>query len=384
MHDMFSGDVPPGLAGSRLTIDLGALADNWRFMRAASGTAECAAVVKADAYGVGQGPATRALAAAGCRTFFVAHASEALRLRADVPGACVWLLNGLPPGAARRLAAAGVRPVLASPAQLEEWRREAGGAPAGVQVDTGMNRLGLTAGEAAALAASPPEWLELVMSHFIASEEPANPRNAVQIARFTEIVRPFPPRVRRSLANSSGVMLPQAPHFDLTRPGYALYGGNPTPERPNPMRPVVRLEARIIQVREVAAGDTVGYNARWRAPGPARVAILSLGYADGFPRAGSVRNDGAAQPLPGGAALVSGRLCPFAGAVSMDLAAADVSALPAGAVRAGDWATVIGDALDVDTVAARLGTIGYEILTSLGRRHARIYAGAPAAAPAAP
>lgn len=382
-HTSTAAAIAPELAGGVLHIDLAALTDNWRRLRAASGAAECAAVVKANAYGVGQAEAVPALWRAGCRTFFVAHPAEALRARADAPGAVIYVLNGLPPGVARRLAAAGVRPVLGSVAELEEWRREAGDAPAGLQLDTGMSRLGLTEAEAAAVVSQPPAFISLVMSHFVTAEVPDHAMNAAQIARFEAMSAGFGP-TPRSLANSSGIMLPQRPHYDLTRPGYALYGGNPTPGLANPMRPVVSLRCRIQQIRHVPQDVTVGYNGRWRARRPSRIAIVSVGYADGFLRSASTRNLDAplanAHGEPGGAALVAGQLCPFAGVVSMDLLAIDITDVPEGAVAAGDEATLIGDSLDIDTVAERIGTIGYEVLTSLGQRYARIY-GADAARP---
>lgn len=368
------GQITPELAGGVLTVDLDALCSNWRWLRDASRGATCSAVVKADAYGTGQDQAVAALAAAGCQSFFVAHAVEAFRARATAPDADVYMLNGLPPGTARRIAAAGVRPVLGSLQELAEWRRDAGDAPAALHLDTGMSRLGLTAQETAQVASQGLAGICLIMSHFVASEDADNPLNPLQIARFTELAALFP-GIRASLANSSGIVLPQQPHFDLTRPGYALYGGNPTPGKANPMRPVVRLACRIIQLRDVPAGATVGYNARWRADAPTRIAVISLGYADGFFRSASVGNIGAPQALPGGAALVAGRLCPMAGMVSMDLLAIDISGVPPDQVAAGDLVTLIGDELDVDAVAQRVGTIGYEVLTNLGRRYARRYQG---------
>lgn len=375
-----AGQIAPDLAGGLLTVDLEALRHNWLTLRAASGAAECSAVVKADAYGTGQDQAVAALRDAGCRTFFVAHAHEAFRARAAAPDAIVYMLNGLPPGSARRIAAAGVQPVLGSLHELAEWRQEAGDAPVALHLDTGMNRLGLTASEAAQVANQGAGRISLIMSHFVAAEEPDNPFNRLQIQRFSELSALFP-GIRASLANSSGIMLAEAPHFGLTRPGYALYGGNPTPGRPNPMRAVVNLGARIIQLRDVAPGDTVGYNALWRASGPRRIAVLSLGYADGFLRTASVRNLDAPQPLPGGAALVAGQLCPFAGTLSMDLAAVDVTAVARDKVASGDTATLIGGELNVDAVATRLGTIGYEVLTSLGHRYARHYVAGAAGDP---
>lgn len=383
-----TGQITPELAGGILTIDLNALRNNWLLLQNASRGAICSAVVKADAYGTGQDQAVATLAAAGCQTFFVAHAAEAFRARAAAPDAIIYMLNGLPPGTAQRIAASGVRPVLGSVAEIAEWRRDAGGAPAALHIDTGMSRLGLSATEAAAVASQGigagsgggHDGVCLILSHFVSAEEPDSPLNDVHIARFTEMSRLFP-GIAASLANSSGIMLPQQPHFELTRPGYALYGGNPTPGRVNPMHPVVKLECRIIQLRDVDAGATVGYNARWRAPAPSRIAVISLGYADGFSRRASVRNTGEPQPLAGGAAVVAGTLCPMAGMVSMDLIAIDISAVPHDDVVAGDMVTLIGGELDVDVVAQRLGTIGYEVLTSLGHRYARHYIGEAGATP---
>ncbi|WP_188610549.1 alanine racemase [Chelatococcus reniformis] len=368
------------LAGALLTIDLDALAANWRALAARAAEAECAAVVKADAYGIGIEPAVAALARAGCQTFFVAHPGEGVRARAVAPGATVYVLNGLPPGAAGAFVSAGLRPVLGAPAEVDEWCEFAatrgGPLPAAVHIDTGMNRLGLTLAEARVLAARRTEGpffqIALVMSHLVAAEEADRPINRLQIERFAA-VRALFPRVPASLCNSSGLFLPQSPCLDLVRPGYALYGGNPTPGQPNPMRPVIGLAARVIQVREAAAGDTVGYNGRWAARAGCRIATISCGYADGIPRAAS-GTDGRPAGL-GGVALVNGQPCPFAGVISMDLITVDVTDTPPGAVKVGDRVTLIGGPLDLETVAARAGTIGYEILTSLGRRYARRYLG---------
>ncbi|MCJ2012696.1 alanine racemase [Methylobacterium sp. J-076] len=359
------GQSGTGGHGARLTIDLGALASNWRTLAALAPGAECAAVIKADAYGCGTGRAGPALWRAGCRTFFVAHLSEALAARAALPEAAIYVLNGLPPGAAGAFAAADLRPVLGSLDEVAEWAAFSQGArPAALHVDTGMNRLGLRVPEALALSGDPrlaAAGLDLVMSHFVSAERPEDPVNARQIADFAR-VRAALPGLRGSLANSSGIFLGGARH-DLVRPGYALFGGNPTPGRPNPMRPVVRLEAAIVQVREVEAGASVGYNGRWTAPGRRRLATLSLGYADGLPRSLSGR----------GHALVDGVACPILGLVSMDLIILDVTDAPA--ARRGASAVLIGDGLDVDAVGKAAGTIGYEILTGLGSRYVRDYDG---------
>jgi alanine racemase len=374
--------VPEQQAGGILTIDLGALGQNWRRLRDRAGTAECAAVVKGDAYGLGIHAAVPALAAAGCRTFFVAHLAEAARARAAAPGSTIYVLNGLVPGTAPTYAEHDLRPVLGSREEIAEWAafcRSAGRRlAAAIHVDTGMNRLGLRVNEALALVRDPilaELEIALVMSHLVSAEQPENPINARQIEAFAAL-RGVWPGVRASLANSSGIFLTQAPHYDLVRPGYALYGGNPTPGRDNPMRPVVRLEARIVQLRSVEAGDSAGYNGQWTAPGPRRLATLSVGYADGYPRAASSTDLKRQAGTPIAEAIVAGRRCPFAGRVSMDLITLDVSAVPEAEVARGDLVTLIGDDLTIDDVGARARTIGYEILTSLGRRYARRYVGA--------
>jgi alanine racemase len=378
------GAVPDRQAGGRLTIDLGALASNWRSLRERCGAAECAAVVKADAYGTGIEEAVPALAAAGCRTFFVAHLSEAKRARAAAPGAAIYVLNGFLPGTAPAYLEHDLRPVLGSQEEIDEWagfcRAQSSRHPAAIHVDTGMNRLGLPVAEGLALRGDPRLTdfePALLMSHLVSAEEPDNPINARQIGAF-EALRQSLPGIRASLANSSGIFLPQRPHYDLARPGYALYGGNPLPGRENPMRPVVRLEARVLQLRWLRDGETVGYNAQWTAEGRRRIATLSVGYADGYARAASGTDAKAQAGAPAGEALVAGLSCPFAGRVSMDLVTLDVTEIPPERIRRGDTVTLIGDGLTVDEVGRRAGTIGYEVLTSLGRRYARRYVGAPA------
>jgi alanine racemase len=338
-------------------------------------------VVKADAYGIGIEPAVGSLWRAGCRTFFVAHLSEAARVRAVAPEAVIYVLNGLQPGTAARYRELGLRPVLGSMPEIREWAEFCGGTklPAALHVDTGMNRLGLTPAEAIALArdaimsAFEPA---LLMSHLAASEEPSQPINGRQVATFLAVAAEYP-GVPASLANSSGVFLadsfPQMRGLALARPGYALYGGNPTPDQPNPMRPVVRLDARIIQVREIEAGAKAGYNETWTAARPSRLSTLSIGYADGYPRSASGTDAAIRADLPVGAALVAGRLCPFVGRVSMDLIILDVTDVPEREVSRGDPAVLIGGPLDINEVGRRAGTIGYEILTNLGRRYARRY-----------
>lgn len=372
---MMSGDVP---APATLTIDLGALAANWRMLRERVGAAECGAVVKADAYGIGIEPAVEALAGAGCRTFFTAHPGEGARVRSACPDRTVYVLNGLLPGTAGRFVAEGLRPVLGSFEELEDWARASAETgrplPAALHIDTGMNRLGFPPDAVARLAADPRLSVitpTLLMSHLTSADEPDKPATSEQIKAFAR-ARTALPGLPASLANSSGHFLDPVPAYALTRPGYALYGGNPTPGRPNPMRPVIRLEATIVQTREVETGTSVGYGGAWTARGRRRLAALSVGYADGYLRnAGAADTDGRET----GAAIVAGRLCPFAGRISMDLIVLDVTGLPEDEARRGTSVTLIGDQLDIDEVGRRAGTIGYEVLTDLGSRYARRYVG---------
>ncbi|WP_279595604.1 alanine racemase [Methylobacterium sp. J-090] len=353
--------------GATLIIDLGAIVSNWRRLADEAPGRACAAVVKADAYGCGLDRVAPALWQAGCRTFFVAHLSEAIAARALLPEAIIYVLNGLLPGIGPALMAHALRPVVGSRDEMVEWAAlaAASGAPlpAALHIDTGMNRLGFPVPEALALAGDPivaQAGIALLMTHLVSAELPEEVVNARQAADFARL-RAALPGIPASFANSSGVFLGAPAHHDLLRPGYALFGGNPVPGRPNPMRPVVRLEATIAQVRTVAAGDTAGYNARWTADGPRRLATLSLGYADGYPRAASGR----------GMALVGGVRCPIVGLISMDLVILDVTDAPAAA--RGSTATLIGDGLDIDAVGRAAGTIGYEILTGLGSRYVRHY-----------
>ncbi len=355
--------------GALLTMDIGALVQNWRLLAARARPAECAAVVKADAYGLGIEVVVPALARAGCGTFFVAHIEEAGRARKAAPRAIIYVLNGMPVGSEALYRGYRVRPVLGTLAEIGRWRKSGGG-PCALHVDTGMNRLGLSVGEALALSQL-DEWhdmgLELIMSHLVSAEEPDNPLNERQLERFVQVARMFEQRItKRSLANSSAHFLQSPMSFELTRPGYALYGGNPTPGQPNPMQPVVRLEAPILQIRLVEAGDTVGYNAAWTAKRRSRIATLSIGYADGW-----LRSLSAPDGREGALALVQGVRCPIVGRVSMDLLTIDVTDTPSGEVRVGQMATLIGDSISVDDVAAAAGTNGYEILTSLGARYQR-------------
>jgi alanine racemase len=367
---------PAAQAGGTLTVDLGAIEANWQALGRLTMPAECAAVIKADGYGCGIEQVAATLAKAGCKTFFVADLAEAKRARAVAPEPAIYVLNGLLPDTAPAYADIRARPVIGSMVELAEWdafcaaSQWRGGAA--LHVDTGMNRLGISINDAAALAPrirSENHGITLLMSHLVCAEEPDHPLNARQIGVFRE-VRMFYRGIPASLANSSGIFLGATAHCDVVRPGVALYGVNPTPGQINPMRPVIELQAHIVQVRTVPRGDTVGYNAAWTAKRATRIAVVTVGYADGYLRAASASDE-----APGADAIVAGKRCPLAGRVSMDLLAIDVTDLPDNAARRGDLATLIGGEMTVDAFANAAGTIGYEVLTSLGRRYHRVYRG---------
>jgi len=355
--------------GGTLTVDLDAIADNWQTLTRRLLAVECGAVVKANAYGLGLEPVTARLAEAGCKTFFVADVAEARRARTRAHEAAIYVLNGFSPEAAPAFAELNVQPVINSTMELAEWdafvATQGWRGGAAIHIDTGMNRLGMSAEEAAALALRLQQenhGITLLMSHLACAEVPDHPLNASQIRLFREL-RMLYHGVPASLANSAGIFIGDTAHFDLARPGAALYGINPTPGRDNPMRNVLTLSGRILQVRKVPQGESVGYGATWNAKRASRVAIAALGYADGLLRAGSGLDRKA-----GGSAIVARKRCPIVGYISMDLACIDVTDLPDNAVRRGDSATFIGENLLIDEVAASAGTIAYEVLVRLGSR----------------
>ena len=368
-----------------LTVDLDAIIANWRKLEKTAVPAECAGVVKADGYGCGAGPVARALAGAGCKTFFVATLDEARNVRAAVPSVALYVLDGFFQNCGDEYARIDARPVIGDLNELAEWdvfcRRSGWAGGAAIHIDTGMNRLGMTLTEAQGIVPrinAGDHGITLVMSHLACAETLNHPLNTKQLTTFREIASLYS-GVPAALSNSSGIYLGAPFQFDMVRPGAALYGINPTPEADNPMRPVVELKARIVQTRTVERGDGVGYGGTWTARRPTKLAIVSAGYADGYFRAASA-SDG----TRGAEVVVAGKRCPIAGRVSMDLIAIDVTDLPPNSARRGHWVTLIGEGITVDELAHHFGTIGYEVLTSLGRRYARVYKGGITQPPAEP
>lgn len=359
-----------------LSVDLDAIAANWRFLAASAPGAEAAGVVKADGYGLGAIPVAKTLAAAGCTTFFVATIDEGMALRPHVGGARIFILGGPLPGTGADFAEHGLVPVLNSPDQVGLWagfaHAQSRSLPAALHLDTGMNRLGLDA-PAVSLLAGDSRHLDgidtvLVISHMACADEPDHAKNTDQLAAFRAMTGALMIPAPRSLAASSTIFLGGDYHFDLIRPGAALYGLNPIPGQPNPMRPVVRLSGRILQVRDVDTPQTVGYGATHRFAAKGRVATVAVGYADGLFRSLGNRGFG----------IIGGVKVPVVGRVSMDLTTFDVSAVPADAVHPGAMIELIGPDHDADQLAQEAGTIGYEVLTALGRRYLRDYVGGAA------
>jgi len=398
---------PAARAGAVLEIDLAGIVENWRLLAREAAPTQCAAVVKANAYGLGAAPVARALAAAGCRVFFVATLDEGIALRQDLgPKPEIAILNGPLPGTAAEFVAHKLIPILNEPGQIEEWAAVASrvlrdaplraapqdeellykasnihphpeeaaqrpsrrtnrrlSAPAILHVDTGMARLGLGASDFASVVERPPPFAwRAVMSHLACADRPDDPLNERQRARFAAAAARLP-GVTASLCASSGIFLGPSYHFDLVRPGAALYGVNPQAGRPNPLRQIVRLSGKIVQVRQIDRGESVGYGAAHVMKAPGRAAIVAVGYADGWLRSLSHR----------GCGTLAGTRVPLLGRVSMDLVTFDVSAVSPALARPGAMIELLGADYGVDDAAADAGTIGYEILTALGSRYHRIY-----------
>ncbi|WJH39533.1 alanine racemase [Aliirhizobium terrae] len=363
----------------RLTVDLGALADNWREMARRCGSVSTAAVVKADAYGLGLEDCGTALYEAGARDFFVAIAQEGVTLRTYAPDARIYVLSGIWPGQEKLFFEHDLVPVIACEEQLAFWMAvtaEHGDHPCALQIDTGFNRLGLPMEDAIALAddVSRPASFSpvLIMSHLHSGDNAASPLNRAQLESFQRVATAFE-GIPASLAASGGIFLGPEYHFDLTRPGIAVYGGEAV-NGMKALKPVAKAEARILQIREAPSGSTVSYGATHQLSRNSRLAVVSAGYADGYPRSLS----GSGVPIRAGGTqgaygFVGNTRVPVIGRVTMDLTIFDVTDVPDGDVRVGDYVELFGPHIPVDDVARAAGTIGYELLTGLGLRYERRY-----------
>ncbi len=361
----------------RLTIDLAALAANWEFLNGKSADAETAAVVKANAYGLGIEHAVPVISDAGCKTFFTAMVEEGVRVRKAVPDARVFILNGIFKDTITTAVDHDLSPVLSTYEQILMWSAMSGGKPCAIHVDTGMNRLGLDLVETQELANDKTLMKKLgathLMSHFACGDDPSHDLNSVQRTRFEDIAGHFK-GLDLSLANSAAILSNPASHYSLTRPGIAMYGGEAVNDVPNPMKPVVKSETRILQIRDVKRGDAVGYGAAYIVARDSKVAICSSGYADGYQRSAS----GLGVPLrnvvsAGGSGQLGDHKVPLIGRVSMDLTAFDLTDVPEGERKQGNWIQLFGPNILLDDAARACGTIGYELLTGLGSRYQRDY-----------
>ena len=366
--------IPEALSSAIVTIDLAALQSNWKALaaqaRAHSPATETGAAIKGEAYGLGMEAVAKALWAARCRSFFVARPFEGAQLRAILPEALIFVLDGLYAGQADYYLSHELYPALISLDEARDWAANGNGKPCALHVDTGINRLGLSAADFTAVVAMKVQLhIDLVMSHLACSDEPEHPLNAKQRDLFA-IYRAMLPDVPASFANSSGIYLGDGYLYDLVRPGVALYGGNPLPGHPNPMKTVVTLQLKIMQTKIVKQGDTIGYSATWTAPRDSRIALLGAGYRDGIPRKLSWSAD-----KPAAQVFVAGRRVDIVGRVSMDMMAIDVTDLPEAETARGTLVEIFGPNLPVDEAAAYAGTISYELLTHLGNRYHRRYIG---------
>ncbi len=379
-HVTFLSAPDESVAGNILSVDLAALADNYQLLAEKSGAATCSAVIKADAYGLGLEQAAKALWAAGCRTFFVALPQEGARARSVLPDAMIYVLNGLVGDSSAVCAdyynSFSLRPVLGSYEELDLWETYCASIatplPCALHFDTGMNRLGLGRKSAFMLSEkwkqNPPSFIIcLIMSHLVCSDQPHHPLNSQQLDRFRSIRACFPD-VPASLANSAGIFLGPDYHFELTRPGIALYGGLAIGDHPNPMKVVATVKSRILTTRNVPKGWSVSYGAQEITKRDSRLATLCIGYADGYLRAG-----GSSDEKKGAKVWINGYEAPIIGRITMDLTIIDVTDIPHETVRRGSWAEIFGEHIPLDDVAHHAGTIGYELLTSLGLRALRRY-----------
>ncbi len=354
-------------AGAVLKIDLAALKSNYKFLAKKAGRAETACAIKGDAYGVGIAAASKTLWQAGARSFYVARPEEGAELRKLLPKATITVLDGLYKGESKFYHAHKLLPALTTFEQSLEWEKFGGGAPCVLHFDTGINRVGLNVADFTKIITQTNLNVAVLMSHLACADDVDSPMNHEQWMRFKAIRMAYPD-AKASFANSSGIFLGKSYHFDQVRPGIALYGGNPVPLKKNPMKPVAHLSARILQVRDVAKGETVGYSATWKAQRISKIAIIAAGYADGIARKlSSSQQNGPAQ------VAIGGIRCPIIGRVSMDMMTIDVTELAPRKLNVATHAELFGKDILIDEAASWAGTISYELLTHLGKRYARVY-----------
>ncbi len=363
----------PDYETARLTVRLDAIVANYRLCQRLIGPAAVAGVVKADAYGLGAEPVSRALAAAGADTFFVARLEEGVRLRKVLPDARIYVLDGAAPDTVPALLSHRLTPVLNSLAEIAGWNAAAQSTRSqlecAIHIDTGMSRLGLPGEELSRLAADHKKRLEglrvvLWVSHLACADDPEAKMNRVQLDRFKTALAMLPP-APASLASSGGVLLGKDYAFDTVRPGIGVYGGNVQNAPQNPFQVAAVLSGRVLQLRRIDRGDSVGYGATYRAKRPTVIATVALGYADGLMRAIGNR----------GVAAIAGARAPVVGRVSMDLVTLDASEVPAEALSTDAVAEFFGDTIALDDVARAADTAAYEILTAIAPRVPRHYRG---------
>jgi len=363
-----------GQFSGRLTIDLGAIARNWKGLDKISSTALTGAVVKADAYGCGMLPVANVLSRAGAQFFFVATPDEALALRANLPDAHIFVLNGLYPGAAKLYAAHRLMPMINSVPMLDEWLamcvQEGEAIAAGFQFDTGMNRLGFTLHDVSLVKNRLKDTgyqPQVIISHLACADIPAHEKNSTQRALFQSILAQFP-QVPASLANSAATLGGRENHFQMVRPGISLYGGRAIQGRPNPMASVVNLEMPLVQIREARTGESVGYGATQTLNRDSRLAIIGAGYCDGLLRSASSSNT-----RSGGFVAIKDKIMPILGRVSMDTIIVDITELGPDVPNPGEMIEILGPNISIDDLGDASATIGYEILTSMTGRYNRFY-----------
>lgn len=354
----------------RLSIDRGAIARNYFYLKEKSGPVPCGAAVKANAYGCGIDLVIPTLLKTGCTDFFVADAIEGEMVRKLAPSSNIYIFNGFLAQSADKIFANNLIPIICSTHQLSQWQQLQTQHPYAIQFDTGMNRLGIRHSDASSILNNLSEKPALLLSHFANADQPDNAKNNDQLRAFSLITSTYP-GIKASMANSAALISNPASHFQITRPGIAIYGGNPFVDRKNPMEPVVKLEAQIIDIKTVKKHETISYGGTFKADKDMKIAVVGMGYADGLPRSASGSGVRLRKTLPEGmSCFLNGYHMPNVGRITMDLSMFDCSRLKKDDIKIGDWIEIIGENISIDELADVSGMVSYEILTSFGRhRH---------------